>query len=164
MKLRIFAVIALLFASVFPAAAATSVASLNGTYSFQVIGVSQQWGYYSGNNWININGNCPNPQKKGGCVNLSFAKITVGTINFNGKGTAKFLGFKQYGENGGGGPVVGTSYPYKVSGFAGTLTIPGPKGGTVSLSLGSFNSANVATVVQFLIPDNNPSIGTAELQ
>ena len=162
MKLRMFAVIALLLASVFPAMAATSVASIKGTYSFQVIGVSQQWGYYKGNNWVNINGNCPNPQKNGGCINLSFAKITVGTLSFDGKGAAKFLAFKS--TNTGGGPKVGVSYPYKVSGYTGTLTITGSNGGTVSLSLGSFNSGNVATVIQFFVPDNQPSIGTAILQ
>ena len=166
MKLRsIFSTIALFAALLVPAFGATSVASIKGTYSFQVIGVSPQWGYYSGNTWVNVNGNCPNPSNKGGCFNLSFAKITVGTVAFDGKGTAKFTSFKNYGSgNNSGGPVVGTAYSYKVSGFFGTLTIPGAHGGTVSLSLGSFNTSNVATVVQFLISDNNPSIGTAILQ
>ena len=161
MKLRMFAVIALLLASVFPAMAATSVASLKGTYSFQVIGVTEQYGYYTGNTWTNVNGNCP---KNANCYNEVFSKITVGTMSFDGRGNAKFLSFKNYGPNGGGGPVIGTSYPYKVSGYFGTLTIPGPKGGTVSLSLGSFNSANIASVVQLLIPDTQPMQGSAILQ
>ncbi len=146
--------------------AANSVATLNGVYSFQVIGVSPQWGYYNGNTWVNVNGNCPNPQSKGGCINLSFAKITVGTISMDGKGHAKFLNFVNYGQQGqgGGGPVVGTVYPYKVSGWNGSLTVTGPKGGTVSMVLGGISSAGVATVIQFLIPDNNPSIGTAILE
>ena len=163
MKLKLFAVFALLLASVFPAMAATSVASIKGTYSFQVIGVTQQYGYWSTTGaWVNVsNGKCP---AKTNCNNEAFAKITVGTTSFDGKGNAKFLSFKNYGPGNSGGPVMGTPYPYKVSGFFGTLTIPGPHGGTVSLSLGSFNSANVAAVMQFFIPDTQPSIGTAILQ
>ena len=161
MRLRMFAVIALLLASVFPAAAATSAASIKGVYSFQVIGVTQRYGYYNKNTWVSINGGCP---KNTACFNNAFAKLTVGTISFDGKGKAKFLSFKSYGPGNNGGPTVGTLYPYSVAGFFGTLTIPGPHGGTVSLSLGSFNSANVAAVMQFFIPDTQPSIGTAILQ
>ena len=162
---KLLSIFVLLLAMAIPMYAANSVATLNGTYSFQVVGVSQSWGYYNGNTWVNANGNCPNPQQKGGCFNLSFAKITIGTVSFNGKGTAKFLTFQNYGPgNGGGGPTLGTAYAYKINGWTGNLTIPGPKGGIVSLSLGGLNSAGVATVVQFLIPDNNPSIGTAILQ
>jgi hypothetical protein len=51
-----------------------------------------------------------------------------------------------------------------VSGFNGTLTIPDAKGAILSLSLGSYNAAGVATVIQFFIPDTNPSLGTAILQ
>jgi len=163
MRLRVFAVITLLLASVFPAAAATSVASVKGTYSFQVLGVTQEYGYFNTTGgWVNVsNGRCP---AKTNCNNEAFAKITVGTISFDGKGSAKFLSFKSYGPSGSGGPTIGTSYPYKVSNFVGTLTIPGAHGGTVSLSLGSFNAANVAMVLQLLIPDTQPSIGTAILQ
>jgi hypothetical protein len=123
-------------------------------------------GYYNGSTWVNVNGNCPNPQTKGGCSNLSFAKITVKTLSFDGKGHAKFLAFVNYGQggNGSGGPVVGASYPHAVSGTTGTLTVTGPKGGVLSMGLGSFNAAGLATVVQLLIPDTNPSIGTAVLK
>ena len=160
-----FAAMLMLFAVTPAFAAPVGVATMNGVYSFQVIGVSPQWGYYNGSTWVNVNGTCPNPQTKGGCSNLSFAKITVGTLSFDGKGHAKFLTFVNYGQgNGSGGPKVGVLYPYAISGQTGTLTITGTKGGVVSLTLGSFNAAGLATVVQFLIPDTNPSIGTAILK
>src|ERR1700674_2023776 len=159
--------LSLMFFALTPAfaVAPVGVATMNGVYSFQVIGVSQQWGYYNGGTLVNVNGNCPNPQTKGGCFNLSFAKITVGTISFDGKGHAKFLTFLKYGQgNGSGGPTVGVLYPYAISGQTGTLTVTGTNGGVVSMTLGSFNAAGLATVVQFLIPDTNPSIGTAMLK
>lgn len=148
------------------AAAPVGVATMSGVYSFQVIGVSPQFGYYDGSTWVTVNGNCPNPQDKGGCINLSFAKISVGTISFNGKGQAEFLTFANYSEGnaGSGGPKVGVLYPYAVSGQTGTLTVTGSNGGVVSMSLGNYNAAGIATVVQFLIPDTNPSIGTAVLK
>jgi hypothetical protein len=59
---------------------------------------------------------------------------------------------------------VNVGYKYVVSGFNGTLTIPGAKGAIVSLSLGSYNAAGIATVVQFFVTDTNPSLGTAILQ
>ena len=86
-----FAVMLMLFAVTAAFAAPVGVATMNSVYSFQVIGVSPQWGYYNGSTWVNVNGNCPNPQTKGGCSNLSFAKITVGTLFFDRKGHAKFL-------------------------------------------------------------------------
>lgn len=158
----------MMFAAATPAFAVlpVGVATMSGVYSFQVIGVSQQWGYYSGSTWVNASGTCPNPVSKGGCVNLSFAKISVGTISFDGKGHADFLTFVNYGQggSGSGGPKVGVLYPYAVSGQTGTLTVTGTNGGVVSMTLGSFNAAGIATVVQFLIPDTNPSIGTAVLK
>ncbi len=166
--MKIFSVLAvLMLLAVTPAfAAPVGVATMSGVYSFQVIGVSPQYGYYSGSTWVNANGNCPNPTSKGGCINLSFAKISVGTISFDGKGHAEFLTFANYGEggSGSGGPKVGVLYPYAVSGQTGTLTVTGTNGGVVSMTLGSFNPAGIATVVQFLIPDTNPSIGTAVLK
>jgi hypothetical protein len=163
MKLASVLAVLMLLALTPAFAAPVGVATISGVYSFQVIGVSPQYGYYSGSTWVSVNGTCPN---KNGCINLSFAKISVGTISFDGKGHAEFLTFANYGEGGGGsgGPKVGVLYPYAVSGQTGSLTVTGTNGGVVSLTLGSFNASGIATVVQFLIPDTNPSIGTAVLK
>jgi len=167
MKLKMFFMAVALFAASLmpmPALAAAGVAQIKGTYSFQVAGVSNSYGYYSGNTFVNLNngGQCPKNMQ---CQQVAQEKITVGTINFNGAGIAKFLSIRSYDQgSNGGGPAVNVGYKYVVSGFNGTLTIPGAKGAIVSLSLGSYNAAGIATVVQFFVTDTNPSLGTAILQ
>ena len=158
---KLFSVLAIVFALMVPAMAApVGAAQLKGTYSFQVAGVKNDYGYYNGNTFVNLDngGQCP---KNTNCQQFAFEKITVGTIAFDGVSKAKFLSVAQY-NNGGGGPVKGATY--KIAGQIGTLTIAGPNGGTVSLSLGSYNAAGIATVIQIFIPDNQPSLGTAVLQ
>ena len=141
MAKKLFSVLAIMLALLVPAMAApVGAAQLKGTYSFQVAGITT------------TNKNVP------------VEKITVGTISFNGAGKATFLSVSQYNQQSGGGPVKGTVAIYKVAGNVGTLTIAGAKGGTVSLSLGSYNAAGIATVIQLFIPDTQPSLGTAVLQ
>ena len=155
---RFTAVLALILmlAAVVPAVAATSVASLKGTYAFQISGVSNQYGYYVSNVWHQVN-TCP---AKTNCQNQAFPKLTVGTISFNGAGKATFLSITQYNQ-GSGGPVKGTVWPYTVSGFNGLL---GTTGNGASLTLGAFNAAGHAMVVQFLTIDKQPMAGTAILE
>ncbi len=149
MKLRSsLSALVVLLATVFPAVAATSVASLKGTYNFQITNV-----------------NSPN--------------LSVGTIEFDG--TGKEVVFKSFTEyNGSGGPVVGQNYgPYVVSGFTASFTITGIEingvlcGGSTepcpvfTMSLGNFNSSNVATTVLILLDDTGdtvPPSGVASLQ
>ena len=157
MKLRsVFSTIAVFIALLVPAFGATSVASLKGTYAFQISGVSNQYGYYVSNVWHQVN-TCP---AKTNCQNQAFPKLTVGTISFNGAGKATFLSITQYNQ-GSGGPVKGTVWPYTVSGFNGLL---GTIGNGASLTLGAFNAAGHAMVVQFLTIDKQPMAGTAILE
>lgn len=124
------------------AATATGVAQLKGTYAFSVSGINNS-----------------------GTANDISEKITVGTISFNGAGTAEFLTLVNYNQQiGGGGPVVKTPYKYTVSGFTGSLTIPGNKGGVLSFTLGVPNASGVAQVIVMLIPESNPKTGIAVLQ
>jgi hypothetical protein len=156
----VFTMLTLFFALAISANASTSLASLKGTYNFQVIGVQNEYGYYkpNSNTFVIIsNGKCP---AKTTCLWGAVEKLTVGTISFNGAGKATFLSVASYNE-GTGGPVKGTVWPYSVSGFNGYL---GPAGNGAALSLGSFNSGNVATVVLFLTTDTVPSTGIATLQ
>jgi hypothetical protein len=168
---KVLATMILVAVAMAPAFAATSVASLNGTYNFQVNGVSNQYGYNSCSGstctWHEVNGSCPAGES---CENQTFPKASVGSISFNGKGTATFISIAQY-NNGGGGPVAGTTCTYTISGFTGNLTKCATKGvtldmGTVALSLGGFNTANIATTVLILSVDNstNVSSGVASLQ
>jgi|SRR5271167_1283938 len=154
--------IAVLLAPAF-AAAPVGVGHLNGTYDFQVIGVKNTYGYFNNSGGIvSTNGGCP---KNVQCQNIAYESIAIGTINFDGKGHAKFLGFSGINQ-GGGGPKVGVAYPYSLgpAGLVGSLTITGPQGGTVSLSPANFNAAGIATTILLFIPDHNPSTGTAVLQ
>ncbi len=149
MKLRsLLSALVVLLATVFPAVAATSVASLKGTYNFQI-------------------------------TNVNSPSLSVGTIEFDG--TGKGVVFKSFTEyNGSVGPVVGQNYgPYVVSGFTASFTITGIEvngvicGGStepcpvLTLSLGSFNSSNVATTGLILVEntgDTVPPSGIASLQ
>jgi len=157
-----------------PSFAATSVASLNGTYNFQVFNVKSQYGYYcapgqTGNcPWHNLgNGACP---KNYNCQNIFVQDVSVGTLYFNGKGGGEFLSFAD--SQGGSGPKLNTVYTYKVSGFTATMVIPAADAGggsspTVTISLGDFNSAGVAQAVVLLVTNtgsNSALGGVAVLQ
>jgi len=149
--------------------AATSVASLNGTYNFQVYSVKSQYGYYcapgqTGNcSWHNLgNGACP---AKYTCQNIYVQDVAVGTLYFNGKGGAEFTSFAD--SQGGGGPKVNVVYTYKVSGFTASMVIPAADAGggtnspTITMSLGNFNAAGVAQTVLLLVTNTGDSGNSA---
>jgi hypothetical protein len=138
--------------------AATSVASLHGAYSFQLQGVSNQYGYYSGSTWVNLsNGSCPAGHS---CFSQALGKITYGTLSFDGKGHATFVSITNI--NGGGhGPTNGTVWTYSVSGFNGAL---GSATNGAYLSLGDFNTAGIAQTVLIRTSDSSPEMGVAILQ
>lgn len=159
---RVLAATVLMLMTMAPAFAATSVASLNGTYNFQLLQYSQ-----------NSSSTCePVTGGTGGgnvCFVLSSVQITTGTISFNGKGAATFLSCSSC--NGKGGPTIGHAYTYTVSGFVANIDgVPNGKGANaaIALSLGSFNSANVATTALILITNtggsSSPMAGAANLQ
>jgi hypothetical protein len=139
--------------------AATSVASLKGVYNFQIAGLTNENGYYTGSTWHQVNGNCPQGES---CLVQAFSQLAYGTLSFDGKGHATFLSITHVnGGGGGGGPVNGTVWAYSVSGFGGAV---GSASNGAYLTLGSFNSANIATVVTIRTAGNNPQTGVATLQ
>jgi len=151
-------VMAMFLAIASPSFAATSVASLKGVYSFQMDGLTNQFGYYSGSTWVNLNnGQCPAGHS---CFNQAFSKITYGTLSFDGVGHATFLSITDI-NGGSGGPVKGSIWPYSVSGFNGAI---GTTSNGAYLSLGDFNAAGVAQTVLFRTADTHPSLGVAILQ
>jgi hypothetical protein len=177
-RFSIVSIATLLFALLVPASfAATSLASLNGTYNFQVSDVKGVYGYYCG---AGQNGNCPwhtlgngaQCPAKVNCQTQYTQDVSVGTLNFNGKGTVKFLTFAD--SLGDGGPKVNVAYTYKVSGFAASFVLTGITNGgkvcsgttgsnpcpIVTVSLGGFNSAGVA-VTNLLLITNTGDIGKA---
>ena len=134
-----------LFLLVAPVFAAND-ASLNGTYAFFVQGTSSARAEVTATDTVSV------PSEE---------KLAVGTIKFNGAGTATFLtvtGFN-LGDN---GPKAGSTYSYQVSGNTATMTI---NSATVSMSLGAYNNSGVATVVIVLATDSDlPMAGVATLQ
>ena len=159
---------------------ATSVASLNGTYNFQIQQVNSEYGYYnSSDTWINLGngGQCP---KNTQCQQIYLSDVSVGTIYFNGKGSVKFTAFMDSIKGPGDGPPLNKYFPYKVSVYAAAFTVTGITNNgklcvaattcpVVTLALGSFNPAGVATVNLVLITktgdSNNAAMGgTAVLQ
>lgn len=149
---------AMVLAIASPSFAATSVASLKGVYSFQIQGLTNQFGYYSGSTWVNLNTSpCPSTQH---CFDQAFGKITYGTLSFDGAGHATFLSITSI-NGGSGGPVKGTVWAYSVSGFNGAI---GTTSNGAYLSLGDFNAAGVAQTVLFRTADTHPSLGVAILQ
>ena len=138
--------------------AATSVASLHGVYFFQLQGLTNQYGYYSGSTWVNLNGKpCPAGHS---CANQAISKVTYGTLSFDGKGHATFVSITNI-NGGGGGPTNGTVWPYSVSGFNGAI---GTTSNGAYLSLGTFNTAGIAQTVFIRTADTNPMLGVATLQ
>ncbi|HXM22738.1 MAG TPA: hypothetical protein VN948_15885 [Terriglobales bacterium] len=138
--------------------AATSVASLHGVYSFQLQGLTNQWGYYSGSTWVNLNNQpCPTGHS---CFNQAFSKASYGTLSFDGKGHATFLSIANV-NSGSGGPTKGTVWTYSVSGFNGAI---GTSTNGAYLSLGNFNAAGIAQTVFIRTPDSSPELGVAILQ
>jgi hypothetical protein len=151
-------VMAIFLAIASPSFAATSVASLHGVYSFQIEGVTNQYGYYSGSTWVNLNnGSCTAGHS---CFNQAFSKITYGTLSFDGVGHATFLSITNI-NSGSGGPVKGTIWPYSVSGFNGAI---GTTTNGAYLSLGNFNASGIAQTVFIRTADTHPSLGVAILQ
>jgi hypothetical protein len=158
---KILGAMLLMLMMIVPAVAATSVASLNGTYNFQLLQYSP-----------NSSQTCESVQGGSGgsvCFDLSSIQITTGTISFNGKGSATFLSCSSC--NGKGGPVIGHAYAYTVSGFVANVDgVPNGKGANaaIALSLGSFNSSGVATTALILITNTGGSssamTGSANLQ
>ncbi|MGA8150561.1 MAG: hypothetical protein WB952_06405 [Terriglobales bacterium] len=137
--------------------AATSVASLKGVYNFQVAGFSNENGYYSGSTWVVVTGTCPTNQH---CFTQAFPRLTYGTLSFDGAGHATFTSVTGVNQ-GSGGPTKGAVWAYSVSGFNGAL---GTATNGAYLTLGSFNSAGVATVVTIRTAGGNPNTGVATLQ
>jgi hypothetical protein len=139
--------------------AATSVASLKGVYRFQIAGVSNQNGYYSGNTWYQVAGACPSGQH---CFVQAFLRFTYGTVSFDGAGHATFLSITSV-NGGSGGAAKGAVWAYSVSDFDGAMSTAT---NGAYLRLASFNSAGVATVVAIRTADNNPDtgVGVATLQ
>jgi hypothetical protein len=137
--------------------AATSVASIKGVYNFQVEGITNQNGYYSGSTWVAVNGTCPTNEH---CFVQSFPRLTYGTLSFDGAGHAVFVSVVNV--NGGSGwPTNGSVWAYSVSGFNGAM---GSATDGAYLTLGSFNSAGIATVVTIRTADSHPDAGVATLQ
>ena len=136
---------------------ATSAASIKGVYNFQVSGINNQNGYYSGSTWVQVNGNCPTNQH---CFVQAFPTITYGTLSFDGAGHATFLSVTGV-NSGSGGPTKGAVWAYSVSGYNGAI---GSSTNGAYLTLGSFNAAGVATVVTIRTAGNYPSTGVATLQ
>lgn len=157
-----FATLALFFTLVLPSVAApVGVAQLKGVYSFQLAGISNVSGYYVGSTWHYVNGNCPVNQH---CMTQAFPKLSVGTISFSGTGKATFLTSVNYNPSGSpnnGGPVKGNVWPYTVVGVTGLL---GTKANGAVLTLGSYNTSGIATVVLMLTDDTVPTPGVATLQ
>ena len=139
------------------ASSATSVASLKGTYAFQLQGMSNEFGYYSGSTWVSVT-TCPTSQH---CSNQAFSKISYGTFSFDGLGHVKFLTITNVGGNGGNGPTAGTVWGYSVSGFNGAM---GTSANGAYLTLGDFSAAGIAQTVLMRTEGNNPNTGTAVLQ
>ena len=140
MKSRLFSTIAaitLMLAAALPAvAAAPTVASLKGTYNFQVFNVKNLYGYYcapgqSGNcPWHTIsNGGCPfTGNNSNVCQNIYVQDMTVGTLLFSGTGGVAFKTMAS-SNPGDGGPPLNVVYAYKVSGFTASFTITGVTNG-----------------------------------
>jgi hypothetical protein len=149
--------VAMMLAVVSTGLAATSVASLKGVYNFQVAGISNEYGYYSGSTWVQVSGACP---KGDSCFVQAFPRLTYGTISFDGLGHATFLSVATV-NSGSGGPTKGSVWAYSVSGFNGAL---GSATNGAYLTLGSFNAAGIATVVTIRTADSNPDTGVATLQ
>jgi hypothetical protein len=139
--------------------AATSVASLNGVYSFQIQGITNEYGYYSGSTWVNLNNQqCPKSEQ---CFVQAFSTAVYGTLSFDGKGHATFTSIAG-ANNGSDGPTKGSVWAYSVSGFNGAI---GSASNGAYLSLGNFNSAGIAQTVLIRPGDgNNPQLGVAILQ
>ncbi len=136
------------------ASSATSVASLKGTYAFQLLDVNNEFGYYNGSTWVSVT-TCPTNQH---CSNQAFSKVSYGTVSFDGLGHVKFLTISNGGSH---GPTVGTVWGYSVSGFNGAM---GTSANGAYLTLGNFNTAGVAQTVLMRTVDTNPSTGTLLLQ
>lgn len=149
MKVRssLAALVALL-ATVFPAVAATSVASLKGIYNFQITNV-----------------NSPSAS-----VGTLFFNGTGTTVEFKSFTQYNGSGGPVIGQNYGPYTVSGFTATFTITGvevhgvICGSATDPCP---VLTLSLGSFNPSNVATTLLigiFNTGDLVPPLGVANLQ
>jgi hypothetical protein len=139
--------------------AETSVASIKGVYKFQMGQVITENGYYSGNTWYPVTNTCPTTEH---CANQTILRYTSGTVSFDGAGHATFLSVTSV--NGGcGGAVEGAVWSYSVFGFNGAM---GTATNIAHLTVGSFNSAGIATVVAIRRAGNSSEagVGFATLQ
>jgi hypothetical protein len=155
LSLLIATVVAIATASL----AETSTASVKGVYKFQIGQVATENGYYSGNTWYEVTGACPSGQV---CSTQSILRYTSGTVSFDGTGHATFLSITSV--NGGcGGFTEGSTWGYSIFGFNGAM---GTATNDVHLTLGSFNSAGVATLLAIRKAGNslNAGVGFATLQ
>jgi len=137
--------------------AGTSVASIKGPYNFQLSGVRNFFGYYNGGTFVPVSGACPSNQH---CQSQAFATVFTGVVSFDGQGHVTFVSVSSV-NGGGGSPDAGAVWVYDVSGYNGAMT--GGQG-SLYLTLGSFNSAGVATVLTLRTGNGNPLTGVATLQ
>jgi hypothetical protein len=149
MKLRTaLAASIMLLATVFPAGAATSAASLKGTYNFQIINVSS-------------------PDASVGTL---FFDGTGKIVEFKSFTQYNGSGGPVIGQNYGPYTVSGVTGTFTITGvtvhgvICGSATDPCP---VLTLSLGSFNASNVAGTVLigiFNTGDTVPPLGVGNLQ
>jgi len=160
---KVIGILLLVLCGALAGAQTTSNASLKGNYAFQVSGTRIDWGYMDNNGaWQSLSGGgtCP---KNTVCQNLTFLHLTAGVLKMNGNGTGSFVSVQSYCPAGSGsGPVAGTTFTYKVSGFTANMSVGGT---TVAMSLGNFNG-NLAQTAQILIASDSdgPQTGSAILQ
>jgi hypothetical protein len=148
----------------------TTLAQLNGTYAFQVLGVDNAYGYYSGNKFVPVTNSCPTTEY---CTNIAESTATYGTLDFNGAGQATFFTVTSV-NNGSGGPVTGDVWSYSVSSSAEHILLlskpSSSSGNGANLVLGDYNCQGIAqtVLIQPLGSSSNspasPSLGTAVLQ
>ncbi len=143
-----------------PVALATTIAQLKGTYAFQMSGVKNPYGYYSGGTFIAVSGNCPINQH---CGNVAMVKAVYGTISFDGRGHATFQSITNIND-GGGGPIVGTVWAYSVVAAKPNTVLLGTLSNGAYLTLGNFNAGNVAQTALMRTIDDSAEYDSVILQ
>ncbi|MDD4915764.1 MAG: hypothetical protein PHW13_12095 [Methylococcales bacterium] len=139
---------------------ATGTEQLKGEYAFQLVGVNSPYGYYSGNTFVPVSGQCPTNEY---CTNIAEITANYGAISFDGAGNATFVTVNRVNDNGGGngGPTNGSVWPYKVS--ATNQMLLGTTTNGAYVTLGDFNCEGVAQNVQIHTTDSS-MFGSAILQ
>jgi hypothetical protein len=147
MKKYVMAFILSLFLLAVPRpAAATSTATVKGTYQFVSPSIQNQYGYYNNGTWVPVK-TCPTGKS---CSNQTFVGASVGSLVFDGVSKVKFASFAQYPT--GSGPKLSTLWSYSVSGYTASFTGTDTQGHTFSVSIyiGNLNSGGVATTLLFI--------------